>query len=675
MNDDRQKAKEEIEQLRKSLNHHNYLYYVKTQPEISDYDYDMQLKRLEELEKQYPEFLQPDSPTQRVSGEPTKEFPVVRHRKPMMSLANTYNEDEIRDFDRRVRSLLETGEHYEYVCELKIDGVAMSLLYQSGLLTRAATRGDGQQGDEVTNNVKTLRSIPLRLPAEKPDLESIEVRGEIYYSLKGFRKLNTEREEQGEAPFANPRNAAAGSLKLQDARTVAKRPLNMFCYWIDSLEENNRLKTHHEGLKVLEELHFPVNPHHRLCRTIDDVIAYWSEWQERRETLDYDIDGIVVKINDLQQQVRLGATAKSPRWAIAFKFKAEQQETTLKDIIWQVGRTGVVTPVAVLEPVQLLGTTVSRATLHNVDELDRLDARPGDRVILEKGGDVIPKIIRVVTGKRPSDSKPYHPPTHCPVCNSRLVREEGEVALRCENVSCPEQVARRIEHFASRRAMDIEGLGEKVVALLRENSLIGDYGDIYYLKSDAIANLERMGEKSAANLLDGIEKSKQQPLDKVVFSLGIPFVGEGAARLLADHFQSVDALAGAEIEELASIEGVGEKTAESIKSFFENDENLRVLEKLRKAGVRFSQEKEQTVQTADDRFAGKTFVFTGSLSRFTRDEAADIVRSRGGKATGSVSSKTDYVVAGEDPGSKLDKARKLGVQVLSEEEFNRMARD
>ncbi|MEJ2535620.1 MAG: NAD-dependent DNA ligase LigA, partial [Calditrichia bacterium] len=539
MAENKAQAEKEIRRLREEINRHDYLYYVKTQPEISDYEYDMLMKKLEELEKQW-NLVSPDSPTQRVSGEPIKTFRVVRHRKAMMSLSNTYNEEEIRDFDRRVRSLLESNESYEYVCELKIDGLAISLLYEDGKFTRAATRGDGEQGDDVTHNVKTIRSIPLNIPSDKSDFQNIEVRGEVYFQRDDLLPLNKEREENGEAPFANPRNAAAGSLKLQDARIVARRPLRLFCYWVEPLETTSLIKTQYEGLELLKDLHFPLNPNYRLCKNVDEVIRYWQEWQSKRHSLPYDIDGIVAKVNKIEQQDRLGATAKSPRWAIAFKFKTEQAESRLKDIIWQVGRTGVVTPVAILEPVQLMGTTVSRATLHNVDELERLDIRINDHVILEKGGDVIPKIIEVVKSKRPKESVPYTPPTRCPVCNSPLVREPEEVALRCENVACPEQVSRRIEHFASRRAMDIEGLGYKIVELLLKNKLIGDYGDIYSLKKETLADLERMGEKSAANLINAIQASKEQPLERVIYSLGIPFVGEGAARILAEYFHSID---------------------------------------------------------------------------------------------------------------------------------------
>ncbi len=498
--------RQEIEKLRAEINRHDYLYYVLAQPEITDQQYDLLMKRLEELEKKYPQFITPDSPTQRVSGEPTKIFPVVRHRKPMLSLSNTYNEEDIRDFDRRVQSLLASNESYEYVCELKIDGLAVSLIYENGIFQRAATRGDGEQGDDVSKNVKTIRSLPLRLHTSKDFLKNIEVRGEVYLHRDDLIQLNKERVENGELPFANPRNAAAGSLKLQDPRLVAQRPLKMFCYWIEPLSEDHPIKTHYDGLNILRELRFPVNPHYCLCKNISEVIQFWEEWQKKREDIPYDIDGIVVKVNLIQQQHRLGSTAKSPRWAIAFKFQTEQTQTLLKDIVWQVGRTGVVTPVAILEPVQLLGTTVSRATLHNVEELQRLDTRIGDYVVLEKGGDVIPKVVRVVLEKRKSHVKPYIPPTDCPVCHSLLIRETGEVALRCTNVACPEQVARRIEHFASRRAMDIEGLGEKIIDLLLKNGLIKDYGDLYFLRHEQLANLERMGDKSASKLLEAIEK-------------------------------------------------------------------------------------------------------------------------------------------------------------------------
>jgi DNA ligase (NAD+) len=648
---------QEIQKLRKDLQHHNYLYYVLSQPEISDYEYDRLLKKLGVLEKQCPEFITPDSPTQRVSGEPTKVFPVVRHRKQMLSLANTYNEEEIIDFDRRVRSLLNENESYEYVCELKIDGLAISLLYENAMLVRAATRGDGQQGDDVTKNIRTIRSLPIKIETDQTDLMNIEIRGEIYYPLKEFEKLNKLRVDKGETPFANPRNAAAGSIKLQDPREVARRPLQIFCYYLDIINEHYHVNTHFESLKILQKLYFP-------------VIDYWKSWQAKRDTLQYDVDGVVVKVNSFEQQERLSATAKSPRWAIAFKFSTEQAVTQLKDINWQVGRTGILTPVAFLEPIQLMGTTVSRATLHNMDEIRRLDVRIGDEVVVEKGGDIIPKILRV--NKRASNSKTYPVPQTCPVCHSSLIQSEGEVALICGNVRCPAQVAGKIQHFASRRAMDIEGLGDKIVDLLLRNNLINDYGDLYFLKAEDIADLERMGEKSAENIIQAIEQSKNQALEKLVFALGIRFVGEGAARLLANHFSSIDSIMSYTFDEMDVIDGIGEKTAESVIQFFRDKENLKVIEKLRKAGLKFQEKKKEHKAHIDERFKNKTFVFTGKMYHFTRDEAKQAAEERGGIVTSSVSKNTDYVIVGNEPGSKFKRAQQLNVKILSEQEFLEM---
>lgn len=670
---DKAQARQEIERLRRELSEHDYRYYVLAQPTISDYEYDMRMKRLEALEAQFPEFQSDISPTRRVSGAPTKVFPVVRHRTPMLSLSNTYNEGEIRDFDRRVRGLLE-GEAFEYVCELKIDGVAMSLIYEGGVLQRAVTRGDGEQGDEVTNNVKTIRSIPLRLENGREELQDIEIRGEIYYPKAEFEQLNRERVAAGEPPFANPRNSAAGTLKMQDTRIVAKRPLRMFCYYLDTAGDSPLpLRGHYQALEMLKALRFPVNPHARRCKDVEAVIDYWKEFADKKYDLPYEIDGVVVKVDAFDQQQRMGFTAKSPRWAIAFKFATEQARTRLLDIQWQVGRTGAVTPVAHLEPVQLLGTTVSRATLHNADEIRRLDVRIGDAVVIEKGGEIIPKIVQVDRDARAADSAPYEPPANCPVCHTPLVRLPDEVALICENIACPAQVAGKITHYAARKALDIEGLGEKVVELLLGNDLIQDYGDLYTLEAEAVAQLERMGEKSAANLLQGIEASKRRPLARLIFGLGIRYVGEGAAKLLAGHFHSLDRMAEASEEEIAAIDGIGEKTAASVKDFFGREENRAVLEKLRAAGMPFEEAAPETPATAgDERFMGKTFVFTGTLTRFTREEASRMVEARGGKTTGSVSKKTDYVVAGEAAGSKLKKAQELGVAVLSEEAFLEM---
>ena len=670
MSPDKEKAYQEIQKLKKNIQHHNYLYYVSAQPEISDYEYDQMLKRLEALEKEFPEFITPDSPTQRVSGEPTKVFPVVRHRKQMLSLANTYNEEEIIDFDRRVKSLLAENESYEYVCELKIDGLAISLIYENGILVRAATRGDGEQGDDVTKNIRTIRSLPIKLDTDQNELLNIEIRGEIYYPLKEFEKLNKIRFENGESPFANPRNAAAGSIKLQDPQEVARRPLQIFCYYLDFLNSNQSIKTHFESLNILQRLYFSVNPNFQLCKNINGVIDYWKLWQAKRETLPYDVDGVVVKVNNFEQQDRLSSTAKSPRWAIAFKFTTEQAVTKLMEINWQVGRTGTLTPVANLQPVKLMGTTVKRATLHNMDEIRRLDVRIGDEVVVEKGGDIIPKILRV--NKHAQNSRSYPEPRKCPVCNSRLVKMEDEVALICGNVRCPAQVARRIEHFASRRTMDIEGLGDKIVELLLNNNLIEDFGDLYSLKADNIADLERMGEKSAENILNAIEESKTRPLEKLVYALGIRFVGEGVAKLLAKQFKSLDAIMNASYEEIDAIDGIGEKTAESVIQYFDEKENMKVIDKLRSAGLNFEEAKKESVDLIDERFYDKTFVFTGKLEHFSRDEAKKAAEERGANVTSSVSNNTDYVVAGDDPGSKYDKAKELNVRILSESEFLRM---
>jgi DNA ligase (NAD+) len=671
MNSEKKKIKREIEKLRREIQHHDHLYYVATQPEISDQDYDLMMKQLEELENRYPEFITEDSPTQRVSGEPTKIFPVVRHRKQMLSLSNTYNEEEVRDFDRRVKSLLNPDEKFEYVCELKIDGLAISLIYEAGKLLRAATRGDGREGDVVTKNIKTIRSVPVTLQTNDEDLFDLEVRGEVFYPKKEFEKLNQYRIARGEMPFANPRNAAAGSIKMQDPREVARRPLRLFCYYLDLINNRKSINGHYERLKTLQGLYFPVDPNFKLCKNIDEVIEYWQHWQNAKDSLPYEVDGIVVKINKFNQQERLGSTAKSPRWAIAFKFSTQQATTQLIDILWQVGRTGIVTPVAILEPVKLLGTTVSRATLHNMDEIYRLDVRIGDEVVIEKGGEIIPKILNVIKEKRPENSEPYQQPENCPVCSTPLIRPEDEVALICENVKCPAQVARTISHFASRRAMDIEGLGEKVVELLIQKSMIGDYGDLYLLEGEKISKLERMGEKSAINLLKGIEESKKQPLERLMFALGIRFVGEGAARLLAEHFAAISKLKIAAVEQIKEVSGIGEKTAESVWHFFRNAANLEVLEKLKKAGLNFESISDKP-EDYNEKFYNKTFVFTGKLEKFTRDEARDLIEKRGGITSNSVSKNTDFLVVGKEVGSKQGKANSLGIKILNEEEFEKM---
>jgi len=655
-----------IEELRARLREHDYRYYVLAQPTISDQEYDRLMRELIGLERDHPELASPDSPTQRVGGEPTKEFPAVSHAVPMLSLSNTYNEEEVRDFDRRVRSML-GEETYRYVCELKFDGVAISLTYGGGSFVRGATRGDGFQGDEITQNLKTIRSIPLRLMGRKKGLEDFEVRGEVYMKREDFRKMNEERELAGEKPFINPRNSAAGTLKLQDPKIVAARPLNFVAYYLRS--EKMELSSHYENLKILRELGFPVSEQARLSRTVDDVVKYWSEWEARRDNLPYDIDGVVVKVDSLAQQQRLGVIAKSPRWAIAFKFASRQARTTLKDIRLQVGRIGTITPVADLEPVFVGGTTVSRATLHNEDYIKELDIRPGDTVVVEKGGDVIPKVSEVIKEKRPRGSKPFTMPKRCPECGSTISRPEGEANYYCENSECPAQVRARIGHFAHRGAMDIEGLGEAVVDQLVSLGFIRSYADLYELhrKRDQLVQLERWGEKSVDNLLTAIEESKKRPFWRVVFAIGIRHVGAGVTQLIVNHVRSMDRLGEASQDELQHIQGVGPRIAESVRRFFEDKHNQKLIERLRRARLQF--EDKQKRPTAGSPFSGKTFVLTGTLSSFTREEAKGKIEELGGKVASSVSSHTDYVIVGEEAGSKLDKAKKLGVQTLDEEAF------
>ncbi len=656
--------KKEVEKLRKEIHYHNYRYYVLNDPVISDYEYDQLVKRLEELERQYPELITPDSPTQRIGEEITGEFPTVEHRIPMLSLDNTYNEEEVRDFDRRVRKLL-GDEPVEYVVELKIDGVAVSLRYEKGKFVQGSTRGNGKIGDDITSNLKTIKTVPLVLLTDDPDLQNIEVRGEVYMPKHEFERMNREREEEGLPLFANPRNAAAGTLKLQDPKEVAKRGLDIFVHTVAEFPE--KVKTHYEALQILKDIGFKVSPYVKLCKNIDEAIEYFNEWVDRRDSLPFEIDGMVLKVNSFDQQRRLGTTIKSPRYAIAYKFPARQATTRIKDIVLQVGRTGVVTPVAVLDPVHLSGTIVSRATLHNEDEIKRKDIRIGDWVIVEKGGEIIPKVVKVIKDKRTGEEKEFRMPETCPVCGGKLVREEGEVAWRCINVSCPAQIKRSIQHFASRNAMDIEGLGPSLIDQLVDKGLVKDYGDLYYLDPKEVAKLERMGKKSTENLMRAIEKSKTRPLARLIFALGIRHVGIHAAGILAERFKSIDKLKEATFEELASIEGIGPIMAKSIVNFFREKKNLEVLEKLRRAGVKMEEEEKK-----EGVLAGKTFVFTGALSKYSRHEAQEKVIALGGKVSSSVSRNTDYVVVGENPGSKYEKAKKLGIKIINEEEFLKM---
>lgn len=664
-------AARRIEELRKILREHDYRYYVLAQPTISDAQYDRLMQELLELEHARPDLATPDSPTQRVGGEPTKEFPTVTHAVPMLSLSNTYNEDEVRDFDRRVRSLL-GKERFRYVGELKIDGVAVSLLYKGGLFVRGATRGDGSRGDDVTQNLKTIRSIPLRPVSKKRDLEDFEVRGEIFMTRDDFERMNKEREAAGEKLFVNPRNSAAGTLKLQDPKIVAARPLNFSAYYLRT--DQYELTNHYENLNLLRDLGFPAGQHSRVCDDVDAVIRYWKHWEERRERLPYDIDGVVIKVDSLRQQTRLGMIAKSPRWAIAFKFAARQATTTLKDIRLQVGRVGTLTPVADLEPVFVGGTTVSRATLHNEDYIKELDIRIGDTVVVEKGGDVIPKVSGVVLEKRPRGAKPYAVPGKCPECGSKISRPAGEANYFCENAECSAQVRGRIEHYAYRGAMDIEGLGEAVVDQLVRLGFVQNYADLYELHRhrDRLVNLERWGEKSADNLLEAIEESKKRPFSRVLFAMGIRHVGAGVAQLIVNQFRSMDRLMKASQDELDQVQGIGPRISESIRLFFADKHNQRIVERLRKAGVQF--EEKQKRAAGGSPLADKTFVLTGTLSSFTREEAKQMIEELGGRVASSVSQNTDYLVVGEEAGSKLDKAKKLGIPTLDEESFLKLVK-
>ncbi len=664
-----------IDELREIIREYDYKYYVLAEPSIGDEEYDMLVKELEKLENENPELITPDSPTQRVGKDLTKEFKPVTHKVPMLSLANTYSEEEVFDFDRRVKDGLPPGEKVEYVVEPKIDGASVSINYVNGLLKTAATRGDGTVGEEITNNVKTIRSVPLKLNLSKVSkfkLKDFEARGEIFMRIADFQNLNKEREENGERLFANPRNSSAGTLKLQDPKMVAKRPLNVFLYMLVSVEEE--FESQIENLKILRELGFSVNSEYKLCGNINDALEACKALEEKRDSLEYEIDGAVIKVNSIKQQRILGNIAKSPRWAVAYKFKAKQAFTKINKITWQVGRIGTITPVAELEPVFLSGSTISRATLHNFDEIKRKDIRQGDKAVIEKGGEVIPKVVAVVLSERPQNSKPVKPPEKCPSCGSPLFKPEGEVAYYCENTECPDQVKGRLEHFASRGAMDIEGLGEALIDLFVDKGLLHTYADIFDLglKRNELIKIERLGEKSVDNLLKAIEDSKKQPYSKVLFALGIRYVGAGAAKKLADHFNTIDDLIDASEEDISAVHEIGPSISASVRKFFANEANLNIVERLKKEGLNFKAEKKFT---GDTFFTGKTFVLTGSLSNFSREEAGEKIIFFGGKVTSSVSKKTDYVIAGESAGSKLKKAESLSIQTLNEDEFIKHLRE
>jgi DNA ligase (NAD+) len=665
---DTEKIRREIEKIRNEIKRHDRLYYVEAKPEISDREYDYLMHRLIELEKVHPELIEPASPTQRVSGEPLPGFTQIVHPSPMLSLDNTYNEVDLREFDQRVNKGL-SGQRYRYVAELKIDGVAVSLVYGNGLLQHGATRGDGTKGDDITANLKTVKSIPLKIDEFSDNLYQMEIRGEAYLPRREFDRINGEKEASGEEPFANPRNAAAGSLKQLDSRIVAERKLSIFFYGLG--QPPNEITGHHQGMQWLRKLGFRINPHLALCSDLSEVIKYCSEWEEKRESLDYDIDGIVIKVDSYAQQKHLGSTTHSPRWAIAYKFPARQAVTILRSVEFSVGRTGMVTPVANLEPVQLSGTTVSRATLHNESELKRKDLHYGDTVVIEKAGEIIPQVILVRPEKRERDARPVVMPKNCPACQSPLNKLEEEAAWRCQNIACPAQVRGRIEHFASRSSMNIEGLGPSVVNLIVEKNLIGDVGDLYSLSAFDLVPLERMGEKSAKSLIGAITKSKANPFWRLIHALGIFHVGAQVARELAGRFSDINSLASAKCDDISSIYGLGPAVGQSVENFFRNEQNIKAIEKLKKAGVNLQAEPPSNKTGA---FAGMIVILTGGLENFTREQAVELIVKNGGMVTSSVSKKTSLVIAGADPGSKLEKARNLDIRIIDEKGFMKMTK-
>ena len=651
-------AKARAEKLRSLLEYHNKKYYSEASPEISDFEYDRLMKELITLEESYPELKTTDSPSQRVGGEPAKEFKTVTHSSPMLSLDNTYSHEDLREFDARIAKVL---KKYSYTAELKIDGAAVAVVYENGMLKTAATRGDGEKGDDITNNMRTIHSLPL-----SSDITGrFEARGEVYLSFKDFEAINKSREEEGEQLFANPRNAAAGSLKQLDPKIAAKRRLNVFLYSV-SEPERHGIKSQHEALVFLREKGFPVAPDFRAFDDIEGVIKYCDSWEKKKNTLPYPVDGMVIKVNETDKQAILGMTSKSPRWAIAYKFPAERAVTKLKSITVQVGRVGSLTPVAELEPVVLAGTTVKRATLHNEDEIERKGIMEGDWVEIEKAGEIIPEVVRVIEERRDGTQKKFKMPKKCPVCGTVVERDEEGAITRCPNVSCRAQLEGRLLHYASRDAMDIEGLGKQLVKQLIENDMVKDYSGLYSLTIFDLANMERMGNKSADNLLREIEESKKRELDRLIYALGIRNVGTRTAEILADNYDSLETLSKAGAEELSDIHEIGPVAAEDIASFFASKENAAIIEKLKKSGVNMKRLSKKQVKNV---LGGKVFVFTGEMKKYSRGEASNIVKSLGGRVSSSVSKNTDFVVAGEEAGSKLAKAEKLGVKVLSEKEF------
>ena len=658
-------AKKRIEKLRAEIQRHDYLYYVLNQPEISDQRYDKLFAELRTLEEKHPQFITPDSPTQRVSEQPLEGFATVRHAVPMLSMDNTYSAEELRAFDERVAKGLGRRD-YDYVVELKIDGVASSLRYERGLLVTGATRGDGRVGDDITANVRTIKAIPLSLLGDKTKIPDVlEVRGEVYMPTKAFAALNKQREKAGEILFANPRNATAGSLKLLDSRITAQRNLAFFTYATGGISQP-LAKDHYETLQVFRKLGLPVNPHIKRAKNIDEVIKICNSWDDKRTELDYQIDGMVIKVNRLDQHEILGYTGRAPRWCISYKFAAEQAETIVESIDVQVGKGGTLTPVANLTPVFLAGTTVKRASLHNFDQLNRLDVRVGDTVVIEKAGEIIPQVIEVKKEKRPSHTVSFKPPKKCPNCGGDVKKDEDGVFLRCVNPHCLGQLKERLRYFAGRGQMDIENLGEALIDQLTEAGLVKNVADIYKLQKDDLLELERMADKSAQNVIDSIEESKTRPLWRLVAGLGIRHIGGQTAQVLTEQFGSLDAIMNASQAELDAVEQIGTKVAESVYEFFRNDRNAAVIKELLAAGVKPELPKKAK---AKGKLAGKTIVVTGTLAKFSRQQAEEAIRNAGGKASSSVSKATDFVLAGENPGSKLDKARQLGVKVISEKEF------
>jgi DNA ligase (NAD+) len=652
--------------LRALLHHHSHAYYVLDRPEISDAEYDRLFNELKALEAAHPELVTPDSPTQRVGGAVAEGFASVEHRVAMLSLDNAYNPDDIREFEGRLQRAL-PGEAFAYVCEPKVDGLGVALIYEKGLLVRGATRGDGRRGEDVTQNLKTVKTIPLRLRGVPAHLDVLEVRGEVFMSHAAFEKLNRSLEAEGEEPFANPRNAAAGSLRQKDSSITAKRPLDIFVYGLSDAVPNPF--THHwEAMQALAQGGFKYNSRAAKCADIQAAIEYCASLERERPDLGYDADGVVIKVNSLDQQRRLGSTTHHPRWAMAYKFPAQQATTIIKKIEVSVGRTGALTPTGLLDPVEIAGATISRATLHNADEIERLDVREGDSVVVERAGDVIPHILQVVIDKRPPDAKPFVFPATCPVCGSAAFRPEGEVVSRCTNAACPARLKEGLLHYGSRRAMDIEHLGEAVVDQLVDRGLVRSYADLYALSVDQLAALDRLAEKSATNLYTSIQGSKARGLARLLFALGIRYVGENVGRILAMEFGSMQKLEGASEEQLAAVRGIGPRIAASVALFFRQPDNRRLIAALQRAGVKMEEES----SAGPKPFLGKTFVLTGGLEGMTRDQAKEAIQRLGGRLTSSVSKKTDYVVVGQDPGSKYEDARRLGISLLDEAAFRKL---